>query len=137
MLDFWLGDWTIAAAGQPPDASSTVSAGLGQCVIAEHWQGERNHSGENLFAYSAGDQSWHGMFADNEGHAHVFLDGKVASGSAQFTGPSRGEQGEAVLNRITIRRVDPTHVEQLWEKSADNGKTWSRQFLLQYSRRQQ
>lgn len=134
-LDFWLGDWTIAAPGAPADANSAVSTGLGECVVVEHWSGEVNHTGENIFGYSADDQSWHGFFADSKGHLHVFLNGTVASGVAQFTGPNRGPDGETVLNRITIRRIDADHVEQMWEKSSDGGKTWSRQFLLQYTRK--
>lgn len=134
-LDFWLGDWTIAAPGAAADATSTVSADLGECVVVEHWNGEDNHIGENIFGYSADDQSWHGFFADSKGHVHVFLSGTVASGVAQFTGPNRGPDGATVLNRITVRRIDADHVEQKWEKSTDGGKTWSRQFLLQYARR--
>ncbi|HKF49668.1 MAG TPA: hypothetical protein VKB38_20070 [Terracidiphilus sp.] len=133
-LDFWIGEWSIASPGNPPDASSSVSLDLSQCVVVERWKGERNHSGENVFGYSADDQSWHGLFADNEGRVHVFLEGKATAGTAQFTGPSRGPGGETVLNRITVRRIDANHVEQEWQKSADNGKTWTRQFLLDYTR---
>lgn len=136
-LDFWLGEWSIAAPGSAADATSNVSLDLGQCVVVERWQGERNHSGENLFGYSADEQSWHGLFADNQGRVHVFLQGKVASGTAEFTGPSRGPQGESVLNKITVRRIDADHVEQMWQKSTDSGKSWTKQFVLEYTRKAQ
>jgi hypothetical protein len=121
-LDFWLGEWTIAAPGG--SATSGVTLELGKCMVVERWDGGRGHSGENLFAYSADDKSWHGMFADNEGRVHVFLDGKVANGTAEFSGPSRGSHGETVLNRVKIHRISETHVEQIWQKSVDGGKTW-------------
>jgi hypothetical protein len=135
-LDFWLGEWTIAAPGGSTNATSTVTLELDKCMVVERWDGGRGHTGENLFAYSADDKSWHGMFADNEGRVHVFVDSKVAPGSAEFSGPSRGQQEEAILNRVTIHRVGDDRVEQVWQKSSDGGKTWTAVFRGEYTRKQ-
>ena len=134
-LDFWVGDWQIGVANEHVDATSRVSRELGGCVVVERWDGGGGHVGENMFGYSADDKSWHGMFADSVGHVHVFVNGRVRSGVAEFTGPSLGEHGEAVLNRITIRRTSPEHVQQLWEKSPDGGKTWTTVFDGEYTRK--
>ena len=134
-LDFWLGDWTVGGPGASATANSRVSLALDQCMVVETWNGGRGHSGENVFAYSADDKNWHGFFADNEGRVHVFLDGKVSSNSAEFSGPSLGSNGEVVLNRVTIARIGPDKVEQTWQKSTDNGATWSTAFRGEYSRR--
>jgi hypothetical protein len=96
-LDFWLGDWTVTYPGMPGSANSIVSLTLDKCLLNEMWDGGKGHSGENLFAYSSDDKSWHGMFADNQGRVHVF-EGKVANGSAEFTGLSRGPDVNVVLN---------------------------------------
>lgn len=132
-LDFWLGDWTVTYPGMPGSAASKVSLDLDQCLLVESWHGEKGHNGKNLFAYSADDKSWHGMFVDNQGRVHVF-DGKVAQGSAEFTGPSRGPNGRAVLNRIKVIRLAADKVVQSWEKSTDNGVTWTMEFHGEYSR---
>jgi hypothetical protein len=134
-LDFWLGEWTIAGADGKPSATSRVHLALGKCMVVESWNGSRGHEGENMFAYSQDDRSWHGMFTDNEGRVHVFVDGRVALGSAVFSGPSRGPNDASLLNRISITRAGPDRVEQLWQKSADNGHTWSTEFRGEYSRR--
>jgi hypothetical protein len=131
-LDFWLGDWTI---GAPGGATSSVSLELGQCLVVERWGDGRGHSGENVFGYSADDKRWHGLFADNEGRVHVFFDGKVEPGLAVFTGPSLGPQGEAILNKVEIRRAGDGRVEQVWQKSTDGGKTWSVAFAGEYARK--
>jgi len=133
-LDFWLGDWTVTYPGMPGSANSTVSLRLDKCLLTETWDGGKGHSGENLFAYSSDDKSWHGMFADNQGRVHVF-GGKVAQGSAEFTGPSRGPDGKEVLNRIRVVLLAENKVEQSWEKSADSGATWTTEFKGQYSRK--
>jgi YVTN family beta-propeller protein len=133
-LDYWLGDWTIGSGGSPGNAHSTVTLSLDKCLVVENWDGGRGHNGENVFGYSADDKSWYGMFADNEGRVHVFTSGKVASGTAEFEGSSRGPNGERVLNRVKVMRLDPNKVEQTWEKSTDNGAHWNVVFRGEYSR---
>lgn len=134
-LDFWLGDWTVSYPGTSASSSSKVHLSLDKCLVVESWVGGKGHQGENMLAYSSGDKSWHGMFADNEGRVHIF-EGKAARGSAEFTGPSRAPNGEAVLNRIKIVRLNDDKVQQTWEKSKDNGATWSVEFQGDYARKQ-
>jgi hypothetical protein len=133
-MDFWLGDWTVTYPGMPGSANSKVYVELDKCLIVESWDGGKGHSGKNMFAYSADDESWRGMFADNQGRVHVF-EGKVVNGSGEFTGPSRGANGETVLNRIKVARVNANKVEQSWEKSTDNGATWNMEFHGEYTRK--
>ncbi|HEX3470656.1 MAG TPA: hypothetical protein VHT28_05675 [Silvibacterium sp.] len=134
-LDYWLGDWTISGPGSSSSATSRVYLTLDDCMVVESWDGGRGHRGENMFAWSADDKSWHGMFADNEGRVHVFLAGKVAVGTAEFTGSSHGADGDVILNRVKIVRLGPNEVEQVWQKSSDNGATWSTEFRGEYSRK--
>jgi len=133
-FDFWVGDWTISYPGGPGGSVSKVTLSLDKCMVVESWDGGKGHRGENMFAYSSDDRRWHGMFADNMGRVHV-LEGKVASGTAEFYGPSRGPDGEAVLNRIRIVRLSADKVEQTWEKSKDNGATWNMEFRGEYTRK--
>jgi hypothetical protein len=134
-LDFWLGEWTIAGPDGKPNGTSRVHLALDKCMVVESWSAGPGHQGENMFAFSQDDHSWHGMFADNEGRVHVFVDGKVTGGATVFSGPSLGPNGETVLNRISIARAGANRVTQLWQKSADNGITWSIEFRGVYSRR--
>ncbi len=133
-LDFWLGDWIVTYPGMPGSAASKVFLDLDKCLVSENWDAGKGHSGKNMFAYSADDKNWHGFFADNQGRVHVF-EGKVAAGSAEFTGPSRGPDGQAVLNRVKIVRIAANRIEQSWEKSMDNGTTWTMNFHGEYSRK--
>jgi hypothetical protein len=133
-FDFWLGDWAISNPNGSGEAASRVYLALGQYLLVESWDDGRGHQGENLFAYSADDKSWHGMFADNQGRVHEFT-GKVTSGLAEFYGPSSGPKGEVVLNRIRVVRIASDKVEQSWEKSEDNGTSWTAVFKGEYSRK--
>ena len=118
-----------------PSATSTVLLSLDSCVITENWDGGKGQRGENIFAYSYGDQGWRGLFVDNEGRAHAFVNGKISAGTAEFLGPNRGPNGEEVLNRIRVVRLSADKVEQTWDKSTDKGGTWSPVFRLEYSRK--
>lgn len=133
-LDYWLGNWKIGADGSSGNAHSTVSLSLDKCLVVENWDGGRGHYGQNIFGYSADDKNWYGMFADNEGRVHIFTSGKVAPGLAEFEGTSRGPNGESVLNRVKVIRLNANKVEQTWEKSTDNGATWNVVFRGEYSR---
>lgn len=134
-LDYWLGNWSISPPGGAESASSKVSLSLDKCIVVENWQGEKDHFGQNIFGYNPESKSWVGFFADNRGHVHVFDHGQVTGGKAEFEGPSRGDNGEAVLNRIRIVQLAPGKLEQTWDKSTDNGTTWKSQFRLEYKRK--
>src|SRR5579863_4705208 len=77
-LDYWVGDWVVTKPGAPGSSTSKVGLSLDKCMVVESWTDGKGHNGENMFAYSPDDKSWHGMFVDNRGHAHVFAEGKVA-----------------------------------------------------------
>jgi hypothetical protein len=134
-LDFWLGNWAISAPGGTGSSTSAVTLSLDKCVVVESWSDGKEHKGENLFGYSADDRKWHGFFADNRGRVHVFIDGKVTAGVAEFRGPSAAENGQIIVNRVRIILNHPNKVEQVWEKSTDNGRTWMTAFRGEYTRR--
>lgn len=133
-LDFWLGNWNVAAPAGSRTATSAVSLSLDECLLVENWDGGRGHSGTNLFAYSPEEKTWYGMFADNQGRVHIFTSGKVESGVAEFQGTSHDTKGTTVLNKVTVARIDANRVEQTWQKSTDNGSTWTTAFRGEYSR---
>jgi hypothetical protein len=131
-LDYWLGNWTMGSGADK--STSTVSLSLDKCVFVERWENGKGHVAEMTFAYSPEEKNWYGMFVDNEGRVHVFLDGKVISNVAEFHGPSRGPNGESVLNKLKIIHASPDRLEEVWEKSTDKGSTWTTAYRAQYSR---
>jgi hypothetical protein len=134
-LDYWVGDWAVGPVGAPSQGHSHVHLSLDKCLLIESWGSDKtDHQGENALAYNDGDRTWHGLFVDNRGRVHVFQ-GAVAPGAAEFTGPSRDANGNVVLNRVKVVRVNADNVEQIWEKSPDNGATWATEFSRHYSRK--
>jgi hypothetical protein len=134
-LDYWLGDWAVGYSGASSQSVSHVGLELDKCLLVETWNDGKGHSGKNFFGYSADDRAWRGLFADNRGRLHVFVDGKVSRGSAEFLGPSRDPGGRSVINRMRVIRLGADQLTQSWEKSTDDGVTWTSQFTLSYSRK--
>ena len=132
-LDYWLGNWTMKSVGGS-STNSKVTLSLDKCMFIEHWENGNGHVTEKMFAYSPEDKNWGGMFADNEGRVHVFLAGKVSSGTAEFHGPSRGPNGETVLHKLRVVQTAPDRLEETWEKSVDNGANWTTVYRAEYSR---
>jgi hypothetical protein len=131
-LDYWVGNWTM---GNGADKTmSKVSLSMDRCVFVEHWENGKGHVTEKTFAYSPEDKNWYGMFVDNQGRVHVFVDGKISSEGAEFRGTSRGPNGETVLNRLKVVRVSADKLEEIWEKSTDNGSSWVTSYRAEYSR---
>jgi hypothetical protein len=134
-LDYWLGDWAVASPGMAGRGHSSVHLSLDKCLLVESWGSDTsNHNGENYLAYNAEEKTWYGLFVDNHGRIHM-MKGSVAPGSAELVGPARDETGVSVLKKVKVVRIDDDKVEQIWEKSVDNGATWTIDFKMEYVRR--
>jgi hypothetical protein len=127
-LDYWLGDWSVDSGR----GRSNVHLTLDKCQVVENWASNTtDHRGENTIAYNSEEKIWYGLFVDNHGRAHMFS-GTVSDGSAEFHGSGRDENGANVLKRVRVIRVNPLTVDQIWEKSADNGASWTTDFTMEY-----
>lgn len=130
-LDYWLGDWSVDSGR----GRSDVHLSLDKCQVVESWASNTSdHRGENTIAYNSEEKIWYGLFVDNHGRAHM-LSGTVGNGSAAFQGLGRDENGATVLKRVRVVRVNPQTVDQIWEKSGDQGTTWTTDFKMEYLRK--
>jgi len=132
-LDFWIGEWTVSHNESANTAKSKVYSSLDQCILIESWEGDGDHTGQNVLAYNSEEKQWLLLFADNFGHAHLFQ-GKASPGMVEFDGTSHDSNGAVVLHKLKIVRKDANEVEQSWEKSSDNGATWITVFRGEYHR---
>jgi hypothetical protein len=53
----------------------------------------------------------------------------------KLTGESLQQDGKARLERLTFFHQGPDRVRQLWEQSADGGRSWKTVFDGEYRRR--
>ena len=126
-----------AAPPVPSDAiRELITRELGGCVLQEHWKGAGGLSGTSFNLYDAERRMWHQTWVDGSG-ALLQLDGGLREGRMVLEGrrPVAADSAGTVLHRITWTPLASDSVRQLWETSADEGKTWAVAFDGLYRRK--
>jgi hypothetical protein len=132
-FDFWLGEWQVRTADGKPAGANTIERRLGGCVLHESWRGTSGHRGHSYNIYDASRRQWHQTWVDDQGLL-LQLDGGLTDGRMILSGETIDSAGRRIRQRITWERVDRDKVRQLWESSADGGRTWTIAFDGIYSR---
>jgi dihydroorotase/N-acyl-D-amino-acid deacylase len=124
-FDFWEGRWMVRAASGVLAGHNTITVGLGECALMEHYTTPSGYEGRSLNVYDASRGVWHQTWTDNGGLLLV-LEGGYEGERMIMQGETTGPDGAVTLNRITWSRIDgdPDRVRQHWEVSADAGETW-------------
>jgi hypothetical protein len=134
-FDFWIGEWEVFLPnGSKAGDNRIESIGAG-CALLENWSGRGGFSGKSLNSYDGDDKRWHQSWVDSSGSrlelAGVFADKRMVLASA----PAAAGSAPGAIQRIAWSVNDDGSVRQLWESSADGGKTWTVQFDGRYVRR--
>ena len=133
-FDFWIGDWNVTTPDGAPAGRNRIESMLEGCVLRESWTGARGSSGTSYNAYDRRTRKWHQTWMDDRGGV-LQLDGGLTDGKMVLTGETRDTTGAPVLNRLTWQETAPGAVRQLWETSADGGKSWTVAFDGRYRKR--
>ena len=126
-FDFWLGDWQVEVPGKPTN-KSRITRLFGACGIREeYWAGGGQYEGSSFNMYDAPRRVWHQTWVDNQGGL-LALEGGLRGASMVLEGKQPGPQGGEQTSRITWTPNADGTVRQLWEISADAGKSWTTAF---------
>jgi hypothetical protein len=128
-FDFWLGEWEVSdTAGKPAGHNRVVSIFNG-CGLQENWESAQGGKGTSLNVYDAVTGHWHQTWVDDHGGL-LELDGGIDGGKMVLIGarPSVKEKGTRVVHRIVWTPVSPGRVQQHWEFSKNEGRTWTTVF---------
>jgi hypothetical protein len=132
-FDFWLGAWQVFSPDGKIAGTSRIERITDGCAVLENWAGKGGITGKSLNIYDSSDQQWHQFWVDSSG-SKLLLDGKFANGKmilqADAADPKR--PGITLTQRITWSKNPDGSVQQLWETSEDQGKTWAVAFNGKY-----
>ena len=135
-FDFWVGEWDVYLPDGSKAGENRIEAINGGCGLLENWSGRGGSVGKSLNAYDRDDGRWHQTWIDNTGGLLVIAGGLVDRRMVLSSG--QGDAGAApprMQQRISWTPNDDGSVRQLWESSADAGKTWTMQFDGKYVHR--
>lgn len=134
-FDFWLGDWDVTTPQGKPAGRNRIQTILSGCAISEAWTGASGTSGRSYSAWDARNQQWNQYWvADDAGV--LYLSGHMQDGNLVLSGELRDSaSGRLQPQRVTWTPNADGSVRQIWESSADGGKTWTTVFEGIYRRR--
>ena len=135
-LDFWVGEWNVTGP-EGPVGTSSVQLILGSCVVFENWTGRLGDEGKSFNVYDAPTGEWQQYWvADRLQGSSFFTQGVYADGRLFYRHSEfKGADGKVNLRRLSFFNLDPRHVRQLSERSADGGTTWTTEYDFLYTRR--
>ena len=139
-FDFWLGTWDVRAANAAPDgpaSENVITLEHDGCVIVEHWRAIAGGTGSSFNIFDASRSMWFQTWVDSSGGLHEYRGNSDAQGNMAFTGEMPGGPGQParLATRLTFFRLGPDRVRQFSESSTDEGRTWSTNYDLIYTRR--
>ena len=141
-FDFWIGTWDVRPSIVPgssdaPASENVITLEHGDCVVIEHWRSLAGGTGTSLNIYDASRGMWFQTWADGGGGLHEYRGNPDERGNMIFAGETPGSAGQPARlpTRLTFFREGPDRVRQFSQSSVDEGKTWTTNYELIYTRR--
>ncbi len=131
-FDFWVGEWEVTAKGKLAGRSK-ISLIAGGCALLEEYDTDRGYSGKSLNFYKAEAGKWQQVWVGSDGGILTLL-GNYGDNKMILTGESQND-GKKILDRITWHNNADQTVRQVWDRSEDEGKTWSNLFDGLYTKK--
>ncbi|HEY4319647.1 MAG TPA: tetratricopeptide repeat protein [Gemmatimonadales bacterium] len=138
-FDFWIGDWDVTPWSSAPTPASAghgyndVHPILAHCMISENWTSAIGVEGKSTNWYDSNLHKWRQAWMA-EGGGPLDYVGEYRDGAMRFEGWTLNPDGTHMLQKLTFFNVAPDTVRQLFEQSADSGKTWQPTFDGRYVR---
>jgi hypothetical protein len=126
-LDFLAGNWVVRDRSGRVLGIESVSKEHGGCSLIELWREAGNgREGLGVIGYRPETGAWHHDLMIHVGFV-LSLDGEMDGASMTMTGKEYPGRGVTRIHRI---RWTPTRdgVEQLWQTSIDDGRSWQVHF---------
>lgn len=136
-FDFWIGDWEVKNANDQILGNSKVELILNECVIFENWQSANpGYAGKSFNYYNRSANKWNQKWIDTNGVPMEF-EGTFSNEDQvlYYTATTKNSESKEILNKLNFYKNSEDYVNQVWEQSTDNGKTWATVFDGHYRRK--
>ena len=128
-FDFWIGEWDVTRPDGKVAGQNRIAPILGGCALREEWTGAGGNRGTSLNAWDADARRWRQTWVDESGTV-LLLVGGLDGGRMVLE-----SDGGAARQRITWTPLPDGRVRQLWDSSADGGRTWKVEFDGMYAKK--
>ena len=138
-FDFWIGRWKVQwenSDSTTSEGKNTVNFILNGCVIEENFNGNPgiDFRGKSFSVFNHAKKIWQQTWVDNQGGYLLFTgefkDGKMALRTAPFQ-----RNGQTFISRMVFKNITDNYLDWDWQRSSDDGKTWTDQWNIHYERK--
>lgn len=136
-FDFWIGDWEVMDANNQVVGGSKVELILNECVIFENWvSATPGYAGKSFNYYNRSTNKWNQKWIDTNG-VPIEFEGTFSKEdqALYYTATTEDREGKEILNKLNFFKKSEDYVNQVWEQSTDDGKTWTTVFDGHYRRK--
>ena len=135
-FDFWIGQWDLTWADSGK-GENIITAELDSCVIEENFTtlDGQPFRGNSLSTFDTHLGKWKQTWVDNRG-AYLDFVGEFNDGKMILSREKTEKDGKKVLQRMVWHNIAPNSLDWNWERSDDNGETWTTLWAIHYERRQ-
>ncbi len=133
-FNFWLGRWEVRE-GTGVVGTNRVERTLTGCAVTERWVASNGFPGRSLNSYDDATGKWHQFWVDGGGGS-LILEGGATRAGGMILSQTRPVQfnGPLAIDRLEWSRQKHGRVLQTWDRSTDDGTTFSRLFEGTYVR---
>ncbi len=143
-FDFWIGTWDLVVrarkspgseAWDEAKATNDIRATHGGCVIEEsfHADGPGNPwAGHSVSTFTKG--KWRQTWVDDQASYLPFV-GEWKDGAMTLTGEPQSANGKPFQMRMVFSEITKNAIHWTWERTTDEGATWTPSMTIDYHRR--
>jgi hypothetical protein len=128
-FDFWIGEWEIYRTGTKDILGfSKIESIVDSFGIQETYRSAKSkYIGTSINKYNLASGQWEQYWIDNTSLT-LYLKGRKVDNQMILQNKIEMEDGSFLNNRITWTDNEDGTVRQVWEKSYDDGQSWSKIF---------
>jgi len=136
-FDFWMGKWNVYKIGEEKvSGKSEIESIIDSVGILENYATpDGKYSGKSLNKYNPAKERWEQYWIDNSGLT-LYLVGGIVDGKMILDDLQTGD-AKAGFNQIIWQILPDGEVQQTWNVSMDDGKTWKTVFDGIYKKRKE
>jgi len=127
-LDFLVGNWVVRDRSGRVLGTDSVSKEHGGCSLIEVWrEAGSGREGLGVIGYRRETGAWHQDLLIHTGFV-LSVEGGMDGASMVMTGKEYPGRGVTRIHRIRWAPASDGSVEQLWQTSIDDGRSWQVHF---------